>query len=70
MSLPNYDAVLRVLEKSNLKEICELDIPNQFLEEPHLVQFRTLRHNLIELWNASTSYYLPYGNSARLEEME
>ena len=70
MSMPNYEAVLRALEKSNLKEICELEIPNLFLEEPHLVQFRTLRHNLIELWNASTNYYLPYDNDTKLKEME
>ena len=70
MRIPNYDMVLRVLEKTNLKEICELEIPNLFLEEPHLDRFRTLRFNLIELWNDSTNYYLPYANDNELREME
>jgi regulator of PEP synthase PpsR (kinase-PPPase family) len=68
--IPNYDMVLRVLEKTNLREIDELKIPNLFLEEPRLDRFRTLRFNLIELWNDSTNYYLPYDNDNELRDME
>jgi hypothetical protein len=70
VSMPNYDMVLRVLEKTNLREIDELKIPNLFLEEPRLDRFRTLRFNLIELWNDATNYYLPYDNDNDLREME
>lgn len=70
MRIPNYDMVLRVLEKTNLREIDELKIPNLFLEEPRLDRFRTLRFNLIELWNGSTNYYLPYDNDNELRDME